>query len=333
MVTGMRCRAMARRWPAVQTRCEPQITIGRIGRLARHRHPHGAALEGQQLERPRDGRLGEDPDDLALRGGRAPRRGRPRRPASRSTGMCFMPRISGPATGCLEDALLGHEPDEPLRRVRGQPGEGEVQPAGVVDGHDGAALARDVLGAGDGELQPQADEGHAGGSDHRGIDPIRHRRLSPPRPYGLRARRPPARRAGRRGRSCARAARSARRRSRSPRPGRPGRRTPRAAPSARPGGGAADGRRYCVIVTRSQPAACRSLQRLDDLVDGLAHAEDEVGLRDQPGGAGLGDDVERALVAEARADPLEDARDRLDVVRQHLGPGAEDRVELVGHGR
>ena len=33
MVTGMRCGAMARRWPAVQTRWEPQITTGSTGAL------------------------------------------------------------------------------------------------------------------------------------------------------------------------------------------------------------------------------------------------------------------------------------------------------------
>jgi hypothetical protein len=41
------------------------------------------------------------------------------------------------------------------------------------------------------------------------------------------------------------------------------------------------------------------LQGLADLLALLAHAEDEVALGDEPGGAGLGDDVERALVAEA----------------------------------
>src|SRR5690242_18876878 len=60
-------------------------------------------------------------------------------------------------------------------------------------------------------------------------------------------------------------------------------------------------------------------QRLADLLAGLAHAEDQVGLGDEAEVAGLGDHVERALVAEGRADPLEDARDGLDVVGQHLG--------------
>ena len=42
------------------------------------------------------------------------------------------------------------------------------------------------------------------------------------------------------------------------------------------------------------------------------------------------DDVERALVAEGRADPLEDPRHGLDVVREHLGPGVEDLGEQLG---
>ena len=45
------------------------------------------------------------------------------------------------------------------------------------------------------------------------------------------------------------------------------------------------------MVISSQPASCRSLQRLADLLALLAHAEDQVRLGDQPGGAGRGDDV------------------------------------------
>ena len=87
----------------------------------------------------------------------------------------------------------------------------------------------------------------------------------------------------------------------------------------------------------SVPASCRSLEGLRDLGALLAHAEDEVRLRDEAGVAALGDHVERALVAERRADPLEDARHRLDVVGEHLGPcgehlGEVDRVAReVGH--
>ena len=65
-----------------------------VGRL---RHPHRAALEVLELERPRDGGLGEDPDDLA--GLECLHRGAEGdAPAPRSTGMWCMPRISGPLT-------------------------------------------------------------------------------------------------------------------------------------------------------------------------------------------------------------------------------------------
>ena len=40
--------------------------------------------------------------------------------------------------------------------------------------------------------------------------------------------------------------------------------------------------------------------------------------------------VERAVVAERRADPLEDPRHGLDVVGQHLGTGLEDLAQQVG---
>ena len=73
-------------------------------------------------------------------------------------------------------------------------------------------------------------------------------------------------------------------------------------------------------------------QRVGDLVRRLAHAEDQVRLGDQPDVAGLRDDLERALVAERGPDPLEDPRDGLQVVREHLGPGVEHRAELVVAG-
>ena len=91
-----------------------------------------------------------------------------------------------------------------------------------------------------------------------------------------------------------------------------------------------DGRRYCVIVMRSQPASCSSAERLDDLLGGLAHAEDEVRLGDQPGLVRPGDHRERPVVAEAGADRLEDAGDGLEVVREHLGLRREDLVEQLG---
>jgi hypothetical protein len=64
-----------------------------------------------------------------------------------------------------------------------------------------------------------------------------------------------------------------------------------------------------------------------DLMVLLAHAEDEIGLGHQAGIAAHGDDVERPLVAERRADPLEDAGDRLDVVRPDLGA----RIDHLAH--
>ena len=72
-------------------------------------------------------------------------------------------------------------------------------------------------------------------------------------------------------------------------------------------------------------------QRLRDLLAGLAHAEDEVGLGDQAGRAALRQHVQRALVGERGPDRLEDAGDRLDVVREHLGGGVEDLLEQLGH--
>ena len=91
-----------------------------------------------------------------------------------------------------------------------------------------------------------------------------------------------------------------------------------------------EGRRYCVIVTSSQPALVEVPQRLADLLTGLAHAEDQVGLGHQAEVACLGQHVERAVVAERRPDPLEDARHGLDVVGQHLRPGLEHLAEQLG---
>ncbi len=73
-------------------------------------------------------------------------------------------------------------------------------------------------------------------------------------------------------------------------------------------------------------------QRLADLIAGLAHAEDQVRLGHQAVVAGLGDDVQRPLVAEPGPDPAEDPRHRLDVVREHLGPGREDLGQLLRDG-
>ena len=98
------------------------------------------------------------------------------------------------------------------------------------------------------------------------------------------------------------------RRSRSRRPPRAARRTPPAAPSAPPGGAAATGRRYCVIVIRSQPASCRSRSACETSSRVSPMPEDEVRLRHHAGGPALGEHVQGALVPERRPDPLEDPR-------------------------
>src|SRR3954447_26128587 len=87
-----------------------------------------------------------------------------------------------------------------------------------------------------------------------------------------------------------------------------------------------------VLGDREQVAAglVQRLHRLDDLVRLLAHAQDQVGLGDQAGLARRGEHRQGALEPETRADPAEDPRHGLDVVRQHLGPGGEDLGELVG---
>src|SRR5882757_2326304 len=73
-------------------------------------------------------------------------------------------------------------------------------------------------------------------------------------------------------------------------------------------------------------------QRDVHLVGRLAHAEDEVALGHQAVVARRGDHVEAALIAECRADPLEDPRHRLDVVRQHFRARLEYGLELFGDG-
>ncbi len=89
-----------------------------------------------------------------------------------------------------------------------------------------------------------------------------------------------------------------------------------------------DGRRYWVMVSRSQPASCRSRRACETSCAGLAQPEDEVGLGDHAGGPALG----RARPASARSrnagpDPLEDPRHGLEVVREHLRGGVEDLAE------
>ena len=113
---------------------------------------------------------------------------------------------------------------------------------------------------------------------------------------------------------------------------RPARRTPRACTHRSTGWWRAEGRRYCVIVTSSQPASCRSRSACVDLRPGLAHAQDQVGLGHQPEVPRLGEHVQRPVVAERRPDPLEDPRHRLDVVGQHLA-ARRRRPRRAGPGR
>jgi hypothetical protein len=62
----------------------------------------------------------------------------------------------------------------------------------------------------------------------------------------------------------------------------------------------------------------QGVQRLDHLLVRLAHAEDEVRLRDQSGRAGGREDRQRPVVAEAGSDLLEDPGHGLQVVTEDL---------------
>ena len=75
---------------------------------------------------------------------------------------------------------------------------------------------------------------------------------------------------------------------------------------------------------------------LHDLLLGLAHAQDQVGLRDQPVVVGRTDDLQGTLVLEGRADALEDARHGLQVVGEDLRLGLEhdlQQLRLIGEVR
>ena len=70
-------------------------------------------------------------------------------------------------------------------------------------------------------------------------------------------------------------------------------------------------------------------QRGLDLLDGLAHAEDEVALGHQTELSCRAQYVEAALVAEGGPDSLEDARNGFDVVRQHFWPRLEHLAQQI----
>src|SRR6185436_11871324 len=72
-----------------------------------------------------------------------------------------------PGDLAVEDLFLRHESHlaAEMLLVGGQPGEGEVEVAGVVDRDDGTARAGQVLDTGDGELQPLHSPYQAGELD------------------------------------------------------------------------------------------------------------------------------------------------------------------------
>jgi hypothetical protein len=63
-----------------------------------------------------------------------------------------------------------------------------------------------------------------------------------------------------------------------------------------------------------------------------SHAEDQVGLRDQPCLARGAEDRQRAVEPESWPDPAKDSRNGLHVVREHLGSRTEDLGQLVWLG-
>ncbi len=75
----------------------------------------------------------------------------------------------------------------------------------------------------------------------------------------------------------------------------------------------------------STPTAAQVGQGADDLALGLAHAEDQAGLGEEPGLLGPAQDRQAAGVGRGGPyRPLE-AGDGLEVVVEHLGTGGEDR--------
>ena len=162
------------------------------------RHPHGAGLEVLEVVGLRDGGLGEDADDLAaaagLDGG-AVAVGGGARAVDRDVLHAAHQR---PADPVVEHLLLGHEAHEPAGRPGGEPGEGEVEVADVVDRHDGAARAGDVLVARDGEAQPEAAEDGAREADDGRYTGSAMARTLAPRPLSASAARLAARRTARR---------------------------------------------------------------------------------------------------------------------------------------
>ena len=67
------------------------------------------------------------------------------------------------------------------------------------------------------------------------------------------------------------------------------------------------------------------------LVDGLAHAQNEIAFGDQPEITGGGDHLEAALVPEGRTDPLEYPRDGFEVVREHFWTRIKNLAQQFRH--
>ncbi|OPZ51272.1 MAG: hypothetical protein BWY91_02709 [bacterium ADurb.BinA028] len=135
------------------------------------RHPRRTHLEVLELKRPRDGRLGIDPDNLTI----AQRSDRPTvcRPARRAVdGNVLHPLHQRAGHRVLEDRLLGHEPDEPPARQHSIAGIGEVEIAGVVDRQHRSPVFGHVLRTGHGETQPLEGEEGLGDPDDGEVDVV-----------------------------------------------------------------------------------------------------------------------------------------------------------------
>ena len=92
----------------------------------------------------------------------------------------------------------------------------------------------------------------------------------------------------------------------------------------------ADGRRYWVMVTMSQPASCRSASAVRTSSGVSPRPRMRLLLVTRPKSTRRGEHAQAALVGERGPDPLEDARHGFDVVRQHFRAGLEDLREPGG---
>ena len=72
-------------------------------------------------------------------------------------------------------------------------------------------------------------------------------------------------------------------------------------------------------------------QRLVNLVVGLAHTQNQVGLGDHAAFLSLGDNVQGTLVTERRTNLTEDTGNGLQVVREHLGLSVNHLLNMLGN--